>query len=444
MKRLAVYFFVCAVLFSACGPALAQRDEIPRILRFTQEVQPMEEVREKQYVQRTYPNTANAQVNQIMRSLIDQMTVRGRAHLPTGKIELMPSYLDVGSTISRTSSQWMSFLTIARVAYEREQTYVDFDARVYDMKTGTALHLTDLFAPDSPAWDMMAQAVREQLSDYFAALSPKEEALAALCTREALENASFTLTPAKIELHYRADALYRGKPTLMHVKLYYSAYRPLMTELGQEITDNSRYKMIALTYDDGGARSYTNNVVNKLRLYGANATFFIVGTMMASNHDVMCRQQDAGYAMASHNYEHVYTDVTEKKVAAWQEKFNSEMDVVIGLRPAYMRAPGGNAKQFISANVNLPMIQWSINPNDSGNENADTVAANAIAGARDGGVMLLHDLNPLAYQYTEALLENLESRNFLCVTVDELFDHYGVPLLPNQAYTGCEEQAERQ
>ena len=126
-------------------------------------------------------------------------------------------------------------------------------------------------------------------------------------------------------------------------------------------------------------------------------------------------------------------------VAAWQEKFNTMMDAIIGIRPAYMRAPGGYAGKFIAANVNLPMIQWSINPSDPGNEDVNQVAGRVIAGAHDGGVVLMHDLNPVAYQYTEIILSDLEARNFLCVTVDELFDHYGIPLLPNQAYTGCED-----
>ena len=42
---------------------------------------------------------------------------------------------------------------------------------------------------------------------------------------------------------------------------------------------------------------------------------------------------------------------------------------------------------------------------------------------------------------SQIILENLENKNILCVTVDELFDHYGVPLLPNQVYTSCLEQA---
>ena len=443
MKRFAAFILMLALCLPAFS-AFAERSPIPAVLRFTQSAGEQEYVREKQFIQCTYPHTANSRVDGEMRALIDQMAEKARPSLPTGRIDLMPSYLDVGASIFRTGSRWMSFLTVARIAYEREQTYVDFDARVYDMETGGRIALTDLFAPDSPAWALLEEAVRTQLTDYFAALSPRKAALNHFCAREALENAAFTLTPAKLELHFRAADLYPGQNTLMHVKMYYSALRPLMTELGREITDNSMYKMIALTYDDGGARGASNSRVTTLRRFGANATFFIVGNRMDSNHDVMCRQHDAGCAMASHNYEHVYTDITKEKVAVWKKKFDQKMDAVIGVRPAYMRAPGGYFGKFASAQVDMPLIQWSVNSIDSGNENVNAVAQNVIYGARDGAVVLMHDLNPLVSQYSEIILGVLEEQNYLCVTVDELFDHYGVPLEPNQPYYGCIEEAQAQ
>ncbi len=440
MKRLAALCAVLLLLSGAC-PGLAERGAIPDALRFTQKTTDREYVREKQYILRTYPQTANEAVNADLRALIDGMTQKARPFLPQGKVDPI-SYLDVGSTIFRTGSQWMSFLTIAHIAYNKEQTYVDFDARVYDMVSGSQLTLMDLFAPDSAAWDLMAQAVREQLTDCFAAQNPDSGALEALCSREALENAAFTLTPAKLELHYRADALYPGKNTLMHVKLYYSSLRPLMTEQGQEITDNSRYKMIALTYDDGGARGTTNNLLRCLQKYGANATFFIVGTMMDNNHDIMCRQQDAGYAMASHNYVHTYEGITAENVRRWKNQFDTLMDAIIGVRPAYMRAPGGHSEAFVNADVGLPVIHWSLISTDADtNSTADQVAGRVIYGAQDGGVVLMHDLNPLSPEYSDLILQELEKRDFLCVTVDELFDHYGVALEPNHVYWSCVDEA---
>ena len=438
MKRFVSFLLLVFLLFSLTLPlGYAEKAAIPDVLRFSQKIGQAQYVRDQQYIQRTYPNTANPQVNKAMTALIDGMADTARPFLPKGRIELMPSYLDVGATIFRTGAQWMSFLTIARIAYEREQVYVDFDARVYDMVSGDRLALTDLFAPDSPAWDLMAQEVRAQLSDYFITEAPDAQALEALCQREALENAAFTLTPGKIELHYRADALYSGKNTLLHVRLYYSAWRPLMTERGQEITDNSNYKMLALTYDDGGARGASNNVLNKLRQFGANATFFIIGEQMSKNHDVMSRQQDAGYAMASHNYSHEYELLTPDRILPWKDQFDREMDAIIGVRPAYMRAPGGHFQVFIDSGVGLPLIQWSNNSSDAGNDNEGQVVDNVMRNAKDGDVVLLHDLNPIAYRYTETILQRLEAKNILCVTLDELYDHFGQTLEPNQVYYGC-------
>ncbi|MBR4538948.1 MAG: polysaccharide deacetylase family protein [Clostridia bacterium] len=442
MKR---FFALCAAALLVLGAchANAERAAIPDMLRFTQETMARDYVRDKQYILRTYPQTANENVNADLRALIDSMMEKARPNLPEGKVDPI-SYLDVGATIFRTGSQWMSFLTIAHIAYNKEQTYVDFDARVYDMVSGSRLSLKDLFAPESAAWDLIAQEVRTQLTDYFMTESPDAAALEALCTREALESAAFTLTPAKLELHYRADTLYPGKNTLMHVKLYYSALRPLMTDRGQKITDNSRYKMIALTYDDGGARGSTNSLLRCLQKYGANATFFIVGTMMNNNHDIMCRQQDAGYAMASHNYVHTYTGINAESVSRWKKKFDTEMDAIVGVRPAYMRAPGGHSTQFTKSEAGLPVIHWSLSSSDADNGNVDQVAGRVIYGARDGDVVLMHDLNPLSPDYSEMILKELENRNFLCVTVDELFDHYGVPLEPNTVYWGCVDEAASQ
>ncbi len=444
MKKWIAALLLMAFL-SALPAAFAERwTEIPEALRFTQRTSPRDYLKDALYVQCTYPQTANSAVNREMQALIDGMAAKGRDFLPPGPYNSSrPTYLDVGSYLSRTGEKWMSFLTIARIAHDQEQTYVDFDARVYDMETGEALALTDLFGADSEAWALLESAVREQLTAYYMNEAPDPDALDSLCSREALESAAFTLSAAKLSLHYRTDALYPGKNSLMHVNLYYSRVRPLMTALGQEITDNSRYKMIALTYDDGGARGASMNVLNELRLYGAKATFFIVGTQMVKNHDVMNRQQDADFAMASHNYEHVehVTDSTGEKIRAWRERFDREMDDVVGIRPGYMRAPGGNNWAFINGNVGLPLIQWSGNSTDAGKDDVNRIARMVLSNARDGAIILMHDLNKYAHQYAAIILPELAARGFLCVTVDELFDHYGVILEPNTVYYSAEEQA---
>ena len=136
MRRLLALFLALMLFLPA---AHADKQPIPEALRFTQQVQNRENVRTNLYIQRTYPVTANAQINADMRALIDEMTETARPFLPTGKITIDKSYLRVGANITRTGQSWMSFLTVANVKHNYVQPYVAFDARAYDIATGQRL-----------------------------------------------------------------------------------------------------------------------------------------------------------------------------------------------------------------------------------------------------------------------------------------------------------------
>ena len=440
MKRVGLFLVCLCLLGTAFSAGAEKRASFPDMLCVVQRQAEREYIRDDVYIARTYPATVHPVVNAEMEALINAMAERGRPFLPARGGEV-PAYLDVGAYLYRSGEKYLSFLTVARIAAEYEQTYVDFDARAYDMETGKRLTLSDLFPEDSPAWDRMAQAVREQLNAYYPALTANAAVLDALCQKDALKNAAFTLSAAKLCLHYRADSLYPGKATLMHVNLYYRDVRPYMTETARAQTDNSGYKLIALTYDDGGARGYSMNTIEQLRLYGANATFFVVGTTFYKNHDVLCREQDAGFSVQSHNYEHVYQNLTPANIFSWKEKMAAQLSEITGVTPTLMRTPGGIYGPYQKAPVGYPLILWSVLSNDSGNDDVNGVAVTVMNRAHDGAVVLLHDLNPRSYQYTSMFLPELIARGFQCVTVDELFAHYGVELLPNVVYYGCEDQA---
>jgi len=127
------------------------------------------------------------------------------------------------------------------------------------------------------------------------------------------------------------------------------------------------------------------------------------------------------------------------RVQKWKQKFDKEMNAVFGLRPAYMRAPGGKYLGFVKGDVGLPMFHWTVIADDSGRTDVEAIARRVLNNAKDGSVVLMHDLNSHAHQYSEIILQDMESRGFLFVTVDELFSHYGIPLEPNTLYYSCEE-----
>lgn len=411
----------------------AYYEEMPVYLRVTQRMD-TEDVSRGSRIRRTYPTSANAGVDAEIRALVDELAERNREKLPEGTKEV-PSYLDVGAVISRTGTSFMSFLTLAEISHEREQLSVDFDARVYDMETGERIALTDVFPEESEAWALLSRAVHEQLGAAFPEETPDEGALDALCRIEAIRSAPFILGAVRLDLVYRADAVYPGKRTLLHVTVNYAQIRDLMTERARAQTDNSRFRKVALTYDDGGALVYTRNVLDELRAYGAEATFFVVGRMIGKNHYNLCRQQDAGYSVQTHTYSHKYpNETTDEEKLEEKERMARELSAVTGVAPTMMRAPGGMEASYLRIGIGYPLIHWSLASGDSGNPNAEKIAERVSRGAGDGDIVLMHDINPRVADYTAVILRSLTEQGFLLVTVDELFADAGVELTQGRVY----------
>ena len=64
--------------------------------------------------------------------------------------------------------------------------------------------------------------------------------------------------------------------------------------------------MIALTFDDGPRASVTNRILDSLGQYGGRATFFMVGTNVLQNGDVIRRMTAQGCEVANHTNDHKY------------------------------------------------------------------------------------------------------------------------------------------
>lgn len=387
-------------------------------------------------IDRAWPVTVNESVNAELRAALDQLETQGRAFLPARATrDKEGALLDVGATVYRTGESWASFLMTASVQDDRKQIYTAVDTRAYDLLTGKAITLFDVIA-DEAGWQIVADAVRAQASAYFPG-EPADEARLDALTQD-LASAPFTLTVAYLQLHFRADRLYDGKQTLMHVRVPYAALAGHLTSEALRQTDNSRYKMVALTFDDGPTRSVTLRVMRNLRRGCAEATFFIVGERIPYGPEYLAMQHDAGFITGSHNYVHDYPYQVKGKVIAYRDQLNEKLTAVTGRGVSIMRAPGGDEKVYINEDVYLPLIHWTLVSADAGGnvKNPESEARRLASKALDGDVILCHDLRSGTADYTQTLPQLLAARGFLCVTVEELFAVNGIELAPNTVYFG--------
>lgn len=440
MLKKVLVLLVCLCCAWPCLGEETQWQPIPEALRFSYVIGERETLGYKTYLRKSYPETKKPEVNREILALVDELA--SRPELLPGKCQEQ-GYLEVNCRISRSGQSMMSFLVLASRAEDLRQTGVAFENRVYDMKTGERVLLSRLFDDDSEAWACLAEAVKQQLTAYYPNMDADEATLAQLCEKESLQSAAFSLTPVQLELHFASETLYPGTCTLMHVRVPYRTLRPYMNDYALAQTDNNGYQLAALTYDDGPVRNTSHRVMDQLMAHGANATFFVVGTRLKGHREILCREQDSGFQVASHNWEHVYNQRDRDVLLGWKERFDQTMSDICGAVPTMMRAPGGIYGPYQTAKVDLPLIQWSLISGDASDDkrvnNAVTIAGNVRSGTDAGSIVLMHDLNHASAQYSKDILDRLEERNILCVTVEELLIHYGIEAQGGQVYFGFEE-----
>ncbi len=427
--------FLVIILLISAYPASAERRKLPKLLQVTQHSESSADSLTRLKISRTYPDTANAAVNRKVAAMVDRLAAKAEKHLP--KSASLNGLADTGATVRVTGTKTASFLVLAHVDVDREQRWADFETAVYDLSSGKKLTMADFFEP--AAGDTIRDAVQEQLTAYFPDKKPNAGALKRFC--EDIWKAPFTLSPAYLELHYRASALYPGRTTLMHVRVPYRLLKDHMTKLGRKELDNSQYLLAALTFDDGPGRGVTSGILETLRKWAAMGTFFNLGRPMGNARDYIAWEHDAGHAVQSHTYSH--TDRLDDKKTMFREKerFAQEQTEIIGIPPAYMRAPGGNDKLYAKYEIGMPIVHWTTLSGDAVKAKAAEkvdFASNMVHTLKETSIILMHNIAQHSIRAADSILDRLYKRGYMCVTVDELFEIRGMPMQKNTIYFGDE------
>ncbi|MDR1463896.1 MAG: polysaccharide deacetylase family protein [Oscillospiraceae bacterium] len=205
--------------------------------------------------------------------------------------------------------------------------------------------------------------------------------------------------------------------------------------------------MVALTFDDGPRRSTTTEILDALEKYHANATFFCLGIHVEGNESVIERMLSLGCEVSSHSNEHKY--LTQLSPAALQKDLtaaNEALAKVIGQRPALLRPPFGSKSTSLLAQLDVPVILWSIDTQDwvyhDGVQRSDyqrqkdleKVVNEALDLVEDGSIILMHDVFFFSADAAAEIIQRLTAQEWQLVTVSELFAAKGIPLEPGKSY----------
>ncbi len=181
--------------------------------------------------------------------------------------------------------------------------------------------------------------------------------------------------------------------------------------------------MIALTFDDGPS-VHTPRLLNAFKKHGGKGTFFVVGKNLESHKLTAQRIVNEGHEIASHSWSHPdLTLLSFEKTKNQIVKTHNEIFEVTGVYPKLIRPPYGaynNTVKYCAYTCNEAVITWSFDTFDWKTKNADAVYNTIMTNAKDGLMVLCHDIHPTTVDAMERVIPALIEKGYQLVTVSQM------------------------
>lgn len=178
-------------------------------------------------------------------------------------------------------------------------------------------------------------------------------------------------------------------------------------------------KCVALTFDDGPS-IYTDKLLDILKENEVKATFFVLGRSAKIQRDTISRMVLEGHDIGNHSFDHKDLKTLNSDEVESQIKETSDLVAAIG---AYniklLRPPYGAYSQELLSIIDMPLILWSIDPEDWKDRDKDLVLAR-MSEAKPGDIILAHDIYPSTVEAIPELITKLRARGIKFVSISDL------------------------
>ena len=318
----------------------------------------------------------------------------------------------------------------------------------FDKKSGEVISLSDLTEQSEKATEEIVAAARNNIKETIKQRQQAELDLSETITQETLSNfvivdggnslawpiGQASLLPSAygemtIKVPIAAVAKYLQNPTARKLANIPKPPEPKpkpeptpapATPAPAPTTGN---KVIALTFDDGPG-PHTAHLLDILDQYGAKATFFLIGSKVSGQASIVRSIQARGHQLGNHSWSHPeLPKLPVDQIASEIDRTNEAIRQATGITPAILRPPYGAVNGAVLEQLRLrgmSSILWSVDTRDWADRNSDIVCSRAVAGARPGAIILMHDIHQTSVGAVPCILSALKQQGYSFVTVQGL------------------------
>ena len=204
---------------------------------------------------------------------------------------------------------------------------------------------------------------------------------------------------------------------------------------------------IALTFDDGPNTSITPQVLDILEEHGIPGTFFLIARNISpESAEIVRRARKLGCDIENHSVTHGFMNqMTAEQIREEVAECTRKIVEITGQEPAFFRPPFIALNQTMFDSIGLTFICGSGCEDWVPAVSAEERARRTLANAKDGEIVLLHDMerNENTVEALKTIIPELKARGFTFHTVADLFSSCGVTPIRNRLYSNVFQTIDR-
>lgn len=180
-------------------------------------------------------------------------------------------------------------------------------------------------------------------------------------------------------------------------------------------------KKVALTFDDGPHKVYTEQLLDGLAQRHIAATFFVIGKNIEGNEALLERMQEEGHLIGNHTYDHVkICDMDGDSACEQVEKTSALVKAITGEDTEFVRPPFGAWNKAMECSFTMIPVLWDVDPLDWTTQNSAAVVQKVLDTVEENDIILLHDCYQSSVDAALIIADELQAQGYEFVTVDEL------------------------
>ena len=393
-----------------------------------------------------YPITENEKINRLISESIDKIDRDFQNTVLLATVFDKPMTETIGYQVTHNTSEALSIVVNIKQDMNGAHPASMTQFWTFDKKSGEVVGLADFTEQSDEAAEAIISTAKDNISQTIKQRQQPEIDLNEIINKEALSNFIITnngnslawplgqasLLPSSygeltITVPISSVSKYLQNPTarkLVNIpKPPEPKPEPAPAPAAPTPAPTTGNKVIALTFDDGPG-PYTAHLLDILDQYGAKATFFLIGSKVSGQASVVRSIQARGHQLGNHSWSHPeLPKLSVDQIAGEIDRTNEAIRQATGVKPSILRPPYGAVNGVVLEQLrlrNMSSILWSVDTRDWADRNSQIVCSRAVAGARPGAVILMHDIHQTSVNAVPCILSSLKQQGYSFVTIQQL------------------------